>query len=746
MNSQPPTKQPHIEQAEQRSISIKSVLLGLAALALIILLDDYNAFYLKQKGLNAGYLPPGPIMFVLGAAVLWNPLWKHWWLYLSVTPLCITYLSFLIWSIYPTTFANISIWVMIALYVLCAAKPLWSKLRAALSLNSRELILASAIVLCGCWAGGAGLAQFHSYTHIIPWTKYETNTHQQKYKTLEYVPKHLWPNGGLEIGKDSEQRTHVYEAFLTGNEQQGTSGTPWSAWSSTLSHWIPMIICFTTCLIGLSMFVHKQWSQHEQLAYPLARITSTLFKKEDKNHLISSTFYNRIFWGGFLLSASVFLINMLHKWFPSNFPSVALQANFNFLLDIFPTLAKSGAHQITRFNFSFCAVGICYFLSREIGFTLGISKLLLAFIGVQVYLMTGSPLDNAEISFSTAGAYCAYAFIILYTGRHYYRYLAGKAFASLNHKEEDSVGIWGLRILALSFIGLIICLITSFELDSLSALLFAGFTILSFLVFTRIICETGIPYLQIPWAPNLIVSNLFGIGFFGPAALVIMNYIQTAMFMDAKNAMMPFFSNSMKVAQDHGIKLKRISVVIIITVAIAAIFSLFSRLDQRYEHGANIMQDGFGKNWVQNNFLNRSTDQLIQLHDTQQLSKPGEAGPGFFDRLAELSPDSHTVIWMLIGAAGVALLFWIRYRFPGFLLHPVLLLIWGTFPVGTIFYSFLIGWFIRELIIKYGGDTNYQLLKPFFIGIIIGEISLITIECIIGMSYHSFTGLLPPKG
>ena len=71
-------------------------------------------------------------------------------------------------------------------------------------------------------------------------------------------------------------------------------------------------------------------------------------------------------------------IRYVHAWWPNNFPNIENTTYFRFIVELFPVLKKSGMFGIGRFNLYFCIIGICYFLSREVGLTIGIAPLLLA--------------------------------------------------------------------------------------------------------------------------------------------------------------------------------------------------------------------------------------------------------------------------------------------------------------------------------------------------------------------------------
>ena len=92
-------------------------------------------------------------------------------------------------------------------------------------------------------------------------------------------------------------------------------------------------------------------------------------------------------------------------------------------------------------------------------------------------------------------------------------------------------------------------------------------------------------------------------------------------------------------------------------------------------------------------------------------------------RLLEPSPVfTRGFLYTGIGATIGACLMELRTRFAWWPLHPVAL------PISTIaytdlyFFSVFLAWGIKTLVLRFGGATLYRATRPFFIGIILGEV------------------------
>ena len=93
----------------------------------------------------------------------------------------------------------------------------------------------------------------------------------------------------------------------------------------------------------------------------------------------------------------------------------------------------------------------------------------------------------------------------------------------------------------------------------------------------------------------------------------------------------------------------------------------------------------------------------------------------------------------------MALFIFCRLRFTWWPLHPVLFLVWQNYPGGVMAPSFLIGWFIKVMVTRYGGAGGYQSLKPLMIGLIAGDVLGAVMPLIIGGIKFMITGEPPMK-
>jgi hypothetical protein len=84
-------------------------------------------------------------------------------------------------------------------------------------------------------------------------------------------------------------------------------------------------------------------------------------------------------------------------------------------------------------------------------------------------------------------------------------------------------------------------------------------------------------------------------------------------------------------------------------------------------------------------------------------------------------PHWGRTLFLGIGAGATALLSWAHLRFAGWPLHPVGLAIAMTNTVWIDWFSILLAWLFKALMLRYGGPSHYRRSTLFFLGLIVGS-------------------------
>jgi hypothetical protein len=536
----------------------------------------------------------------------------------------------------------------------------------------------------------------------------------------------------------------VYTGFTQGLPVGDTTlafqDMPIAAWLPALAFWAPLVLFMSLCMIMLTLIVHRQWSHHEQLTYPIAQVASALIQHSGGS-LVSDIVRSRLFWFGMIPIFGLHMLNYLGVWFPGWVPTVGLHWwQGNMVYSLFPTIGQAGgANSLSMGDIFFSVIGLCFFISSEVSFTMGFVGFAVVLFNVQFYTQTGATTDLVS---ARSGAYIGYALILLYTGRTYYWAVARKAFGALGGASGDHAEpVWAARIFLLSFIGFAAVLVGGFGLDWFIALAYTLTLMIFFLVLTRMVCETGIPFLQTGWQPAQLLANTLGLSAIGAAPLVLLCYLGTVLSQDPRECLMPFAATSMKVAENAGVRRLRLALVGFGVIAVALVAGWLATTWGMYNFGST------RDNWAQSvvaTQLNEATRGVSVLVETgQYATTSAAAGLEKIPLITENVGKAKELGWIAFGLIGVMILAVIRFRWAGFYIHPVLLLVWDTYPAQKLWMSCLIGWIAKELVVRFGGGRVYQNLKPLFIGIIAGELIAVVITLGVGWVYYMATGLMP---
>jgi hypothetical protein len=91
-----------------------------------------------------------------------------------------------------------------------------------------------------------------------------------------------------------------------------------------------------------------------------------------------------------------------------------------------------------------------------------------------------------------------------------------------------------------------------------------------------------------------------------------------------------------------------------------------------------------------------------------------------------------------IGAAAQALLVLARAHFVWWPLHPLGFAISTFFIMTYAWFSIFLSWGIKSIVLKYGGPKLYRSTRPFFLGLIMGQIFVAGMWLVIDF----FTGMV----
>ena len=167
---------------------------------------------------------------------------------------------------------------------------------------------------------------------------------------------------------------------------------PWGPWVEPLAWWFLLIMAIGFMLICLSSILHRQWSVHERLTYPMMQLPQSMIEKgDDPRQRIAPFFKDPAMWLGFALPVIFFSSAGLNHFFPA-------VPDFPFFHEGFRWFRNSVS---LVFAFSFAWVGFFYLANLEITFSVWFFYLFCK-LEEGIFRISGSPAPRSSAPTSSA--------------------------------------------------------------------------------------------------------------------------------------------------------------------------------------------------------------------------------------------------------------------------------------------------------------------------------------------------------
>lgn len=623
-------------------------------------------------------------------------------------------------------FLPIGLLLFFVLIVLLINAPLY-KWAPRLALSPGELTIAMAMTLVSCGIPGAGIMRYLPPQLVGLWYWAGQNPDHTAMMNEMQLPDWLFP--AYESADARERMTadvtqHYYVRV------PGTDGTfvaqflavPWGAWIKPAVAWSLFTFSLLGALLCLLLIVRRQWTENERLTFPLASIYASVLEPPERGKVFNSLFCSRSFWVAF---GVVFLIhgcNALKQYWPMYFPIIPIRFDLHDVFSEEPW--RYAEYYFKRATLFFTIVGICYFLPSQISLSVWFFYVL-----VQISIMAAGSYRLSEYTWSMradqfSGAVVPYGAVLIWVGRQHWATVIRQMFRG--HRGGESFGRylpyaaigWGF----VGFSALGIGFLCAAGASLIGATVAMGCMLTLHLMVARIVAETGMPFVNFPGTP---ISRfwLYGIDSQGHGLRTTMrSHFLTQMMgsiyvSDIRESPAVYTSHAYRLADDvyaDGPQPKAwrralpFTLCVLLAIVVGFYASGVGKLYTEYTHTVTLDEsqrwplDAYGTNQnIRENTLNRAFDY-----------RPPSTGPR----------ETHSKLGHFAFGAGVSTVLSIaRLKSASFPFHPVGFLLCASWPVGQIWFSMLVGWLLKVLIVRFGGTELYRKARPFFIGLILGE-------------------------
>ena len=490
--------------------------------------------------------------------------------------------------------------------------PLLALISKRWALSARELAIIVGIMLFACFIPGRGLMHHGTGSLMLPHHYEKTNTTWQETGALGLVPDCMM----ADLSEDEDKALGGFVQGLgEGSEHISLRDIPWSAWIRPFMFWGPLLMTAVLALTGLALVVHRQWSVHEQIPYPIVTFAEAILPRG--GNLLGGALRSRLFWIAAVAVVVIHMNNYAVMWWPEKLITIQVRFDFRALVSLFPTFARGGGYGIAYPRLLFTVVGFAYFLSTDVSLSMGIAPYVYAWfnglcLGYGVRLGANFlALENIERNLY-GGAYLAIGLVMLYNGRRYYTSVFRRSVFLKDRDDPETTAVWGARVLMLASAAFVIQLI-GVGIDWQLAVLYTFFFMLIYLVLSRVVAETGAFFIHCWFYPGALLVSFLGASAFDPRTLAVLFFITVVLMIDPREIYMPFVVHSLALMDRSKLKLGRPVICGVGAVAVGLVIATTATLYWQYDRGAMAVGDGWSLNvmrWPFDNAANLSADLL----------------------------------------------------------------------------------------------------------------------------------------
>lgn len=492
---------------------------------------------------------------------------------------------------------------------------------------------------------------------------------------------------------------------------------PWGAWAMPLLAWSVAALLMFALYLCLVSLLRRQWVDNEKLTFPLVQLPLEMIQDETA----PAFFRSRVMWIGFAIPAVIHSINGLRNHFPA-IPQIPIIFYMNQYLPGKPWSDLTA----TFVTFAFSVIGLSFLLPRDVCFS--IPFFLLFSRGQElVASILGRRLDSMPVypakffvGYQSVGASAALAVVLLYLARPYLMPIFRAAMSGAKGA-FDSTGdphgrtemltfpqaFWGA---VAAYLGLVAWATFAGMTWYVAAALLGSFVLFVMLVLSRCVSEIGLLMLQPLFRPIDVLAVFTTRKSLGVSNLTILNFMDGVFFRDPRG-LMPIFMDGLKMADSVKLKRKSMLRAFVLATVLAMGVAMVVQLRIIYHRG------GLGLN----SWLFHANPILYIRESAGRLSAPAQF-------------DVRAPVFFGVGFAATLGMYFMRTRFLWWPFHPIGYAIGAAWPGIVYWWSFLLGWGLKSLVMRYGSRDSYRRSRPFCLGLILGEYATALVWVVISVT------------
>lgn len=473
---------------------------------------------------------------------------------------------------------------------------------------------------------------------------------------------------------------------------------PWGPWMAPLIAWGIFVVLLVAAFYFLAMILRRQWIEYERLTFPLAQVPLEMVAQADKPSLATPFFRNRVMWAGFFIIALLDSVNSLRLYFPS-MPSINMMH-----LRIFQGLKNrpwNALQDIEIFIYP-AVIGISYLLSQEVGAGIWgffcfnkLQKVILFAYGLDRGGRLGSVDANSFLRVQEIGGFFVLAFVIFYAVR---RQIAD---AFRRREPPDPTAPMTSRWATAGFV-VTTLLLAAWGWASGMNYFFALLGIVIFYVMalglTRLVNAGGLLWVEANWLPYDVINIAFGSTNIPVRTLLVLGMEQIMLMFDQRIITMPYLMDASKIAHSTRLRGRHFALIVAAAVFLSMVVGCISVLVVAYHFGGVRLDQWYFRDGP----VFPYEDVAATMAEPAKLTAFG----------------AFSFLW---GVGVMSLMVFLNKNYLWFRISPLGYLFGSTWTMAHVWFSVFLGWLCSYLATRGGGFRFYRQMRPFFIGMVLGE-------------------------
>lgn len=564
------------------------------------------------------------------------------------------------------------------------------RVRRHWGLSGSEWLTIYAMMLLGAMLSSRGLME-RLLPLMVGVNYFADPTNNWASMYFRYIPKWLvpWDPSGPE-------KQWVAKAFFEGLHQG--EHIPWAVWIAPLAAWFALMACIFTAFICLSTILQRQWADNEKLTFPLAQIPIDMIREQTLTDA-PPLFRSPLLWIGFAIPAIIHSMNGLSRIYP-----IVPSFNVVVLLNQYFVTKPWSDISFLRANLSFAAIGFFYLVPVDVTFAFWFFYLFGKVQDVVGSLFGAQPVPALHattyryLSYETAGAFFVLALYLLRVAWPHIKRVLDR-----RQRIDDTGELLPYRA---AFIGLfaslalacVWCRLTGMSLW-LAAFELGVYIFVQSIIMSRSTAEGGLLMTEGSFTPLDVLGVASDRSFVGPRNLTALVWTQGVLTRDLRGMTLTGYLDTQKIADGIGVARRRLLATYIIAIVATFVIASYIQIRLPYERGALTL---YGYTYMTNPI------QFFREHQPlmQRQSPFTWDAPAFF----------------LVGALFTAFLGFMRLRFYWWPFHPLGYAMCASWAMIVFWFPMMVAWALKAMTLRYGGMRGFVRARPFFLGLIFGEL------------------------